>query len=92
MVQLLDPHMTTGKTVASTMQTFVGKVMSLLFHMLSRFVIAVLPRSKSLLISCLQSPSAVILEPPKIESVTFSIVSPSTCHAVMGPDAMTLLF
>ena len=74
------------------MQTFVSKVTSLLFHMLSRFVIAVLPRSKCLLISCLQSPSAVILEPPKIKSVTFSIVSPSTCHAVMGPDAMILLF
>ena len=84
--------MTTGKTVTLTRQTFVGKVMSLLFDMLSRLVMAFLPRSKSLLISWLQSPSAVILEPPKIKSVTVSIVSPSICHKVMGPDAMILVF
>ena len=80
--------MTTGKTKAVTRWTFVGKVMSLLFNMLSRFVIAFLPRSKHLLISWLQSPSAVILEPPKIKSVTVSIVSPSICHEVMGLDAI----
>ena len=80
--------MTTGKTIAFTRWTFVGKVMSLLFNMLSRLVIAILPRSKPLLISWLQSPSAVILEPPKIKSVTVSIVSPSICHELMGPDAM----
>ena len=103
--------MTTGKTIALTRQTFVGKVMSLLFNTLSRFVIAFLPKSKCLLISWLQSPatmvileppkiksavilepqkikSAVILEPPKIKSVTVSIVSPSICHEVMGPDAV----
>ena len=79
--------MTTGKTIALTTRTFVGKVMSLLFNMLSRFVIAFLPRSKRLLISWLQSPSAVILEPKKIKSVTVSTVSPSICHEVMGPDA-----
>ena len=84
--------MTTGKTVTLTRQTFVGKVMSLLFDMLSRLVMAFLPRSKSLLISWLQSPSAVILEPPKIKSVTVSIVSPSICHKVMGPDAVILVF
>ena len=72
--------------------TFVGKVMSLLFNMLSRFVIAFLPRSKCLLISWLQSPSAVILEPKKIKSLTVSIVSPSICHEVMGLDAMILVF
>ena len=79
--------MTTGKTIALTRQTFVDKVMSLLFNMLSRLVITFLPRSKRLLISWLQSPSAVILEPPKIKSVTVSIVSPSISHDVMGPDA-----
>ena len=80
--------MTTGKTITLTRQTFVGKVMSLLFKMLSRLVIAFLPRSKHLLISWLQSPSAVILEPKKIKSVTISIVSPPICHEMMGPDAM----
>ena len=84
MVQLSHPHMTTGKTIALTRQTFVGKVMSLLFNKLSRLVIAFLPRSKRLLISWLQSLSAVILEPPKIKSV--SIVFPSVCHEMMGPD------
>ena len=79
--------MTTGKTIALTRQTFVGKVMSLLFKMLSRLVITFLPRSKRLLISWLQSPFAVILEPPKIKSDTVSIVFPSICHEVMGPDA-----
>ena len=76
----LTSILTTGKTMALTRQTFVGKVMSLLFNMLSRLVIAFLPRNKRLLISWLQSPSAVILEPPKIKSVTVSIVSPSICH------------
>ena len=76
--------MTTGKTKALTRWTFVGKVMSLLFNMLSRFVIAFHPRSKRLLISWLQSPSAVIFKPPKIKSVTVSIVTPSVCHDVMG--------
>ena len=85
-VQLSHPYMTTGKTIALTRQTFVDKVMSLLFNMLSRLVIAFLPRSKHLLISWLQSLSAVILEPPKIKSVTVSTVSPSTCHEVIGPD------
>ena len=80
--------MTTGKTIALTRQTFVGKVMSLLFNMLSRLVITCLPRSKHLLISWLQSPPAVILEPKKIKSVTVSIVSPSIHHETMGPDAM----
>ena len=84
--------MTIGKTIALTRQTFVGKVMSLLFNMLSRLVIAFLPRSKHLLNSWLQSPSAVILEPPKIKSVTVSVVSPSICQEVMGPDAMILVF
>ena len=88
MVQLSHPYMTTGKTIALTRQTFVGKVTSLLFNMLSRFVIAFLPRIKSLLISWLQSPSAVILEPKKRKSVTISIVSPSIGHEVMGLDAM----
>ena len=92
MVQLSHPYRTAGKTIALTRQTFVGKVMSLLFNMLSRFVIAFLPRSKHLLISWLQSPSAVILEPKKIKSVTVFIVSPSICHEVMGPDAMIFLF
>ena len=84
--------MTTGKATALTRQTFVGKVMSLLFNMLSRLVITILPKSKRLLISWLQPPSAVILEPPQIKSVTVSIVFPSICHEVMGPDAMILVF
>ena len=84
--------MTTGKIIALTSQTFVGQVMSLLFNMLSRLVITFLPRSKHLLISWLQSPSAVISETPKIQSITVSIVSPSICHKVMGPDAMILVF
>ena len=88
MVQLSHPYMTTGKTIALTIGTFVGKVMSLLLNMLSRFVIAFLLRSKHLLISWLQSPSAVILELPKIKSVTVSNVSSSICHEVMGLDAM----
>ena len=92
MVQLSHPYMTTGKTIALTRQTFVGKVMSLLFNMLSRFVLAFLSRSKHLLISWLQSLFSVILEPKKIKSVTVSIVSPSICHEVMGPDAMILDF
>ena len=91
-VQLSHPYMTTGKTMALTRQTFVGKVMSLLFNMLSRLVITFLPRSKRLLISWLQSPSAVILEPPKIKSDTVSTVSPSICHEVMGPDDMVFVF
>ena len=91
-VQLSHPYMTTGKTIALTRWTFVGKVMSLLFNMLSRLVITFLPRSKRLLISWLQSPSAVILEPPKIKSDTVSTVSPYVCHEVMGPDAMILVF
>ena len=86
-VQLSHPYMTTGKTIALARRTFVGKVMSLLFSMLSRLVIAFLPRSKHLLISWLQSPSTVILEPRKINSATVSTVSPSICHEVMGPDA-----
>ena len=89
-VQLSHPYM--GKTIALTRQTFVGKVMSLLLNMLSRLVINFLPRSKHLLISWLQSPSAVILEPPKIKSDTVSTVYPSICHEVMGPDAMILVF
>ena len=91
-VQLSHPYMTTGKTIALTRWTFVGKVMSLLLNMLSRLVITFLPRSKCLLISWLQSPCAVILEPPKIISDTVSIVSPSIYHKVMGPDAMILVF
>ena len=91
MDQLSHPFMTTGKTIALIRRTFVGKV-PLLFNMLSRLVITFLPRSKCLLISWLQSPFAVILEPPKIKSVTVSIVSPSICHEVMGPDAMILVF
>ena len=83
-VQLSHPYMTTGKTTALTKQTFVGKVMSLLLNMLSRLVITFLPRSKRLLILWLQSPSAVILEPPKIKSDTVSTVSPSICHEMMG--------
>ena len=92
MVQLSHPYMTTGKTIALTILAFVGKVMSLLFNMLSRFVIAFLPRSRCLLISWLQSLSTVILEPKKIKSFTVSIVSPSICHEVMGPDAMIFVF
>ena len=84
--------MTTGKTIALTRWTFVGKVMSQLFNMLSMLVITLLPRSKRVLISCLQSPSAVILEPKKIKFDTVSIVSPSICHEVMEPDAMILVF
>ena len=84
--------MTTDKATALTRQTFIGGVMSLLFNMLSRFVIAFLPRGKRLLISWLQSPSAVILEPKKMKSLTVSTVSPSICHEVMGPDAMVLVF
>ena len=88
-VQLLHPYLTTGKTIALTRRTFVDKLMSLLLNMLSRLVITFLPRSKHLLISWLQSPSAVILEPRKIKSAT---VSPSICHEVMGPDAMIFVF
>ena len=84
--------MTTGKTIALIRQAFVGKVMSLIFNTLSRFVIAILPRIKRLLISWLQSPSTVILEPPKIKSLTIFIASPSICHEAMGPDAMILVF
>ena len=83
--------MTTGKTIALTRGTFVGKVMSLLLNMLSKLVIAFLPRSKRLLISQLKSPSAVTLEPKIIKPVTVSILSPSICHEVMGPDAMILV-
>ena len=90
-VPLSHPYMTTGKTIALTRWTFVGKVMSLLFNILFRLVITFLPRSKRLLISWLQSPSAVILEPRKIKSATVSTVSPSICHEVMGPDAMILV-
>ena len=91
-VQLSHPHMTTGKTIALTRWIFVGKIMSLLFNMQSRLVITFLPRSKRLLISCLQSPSGVILEPPKIKSATVFTVSPSICHEVMGLDAIILVF
>ena len=91
-VQLSHPYMTKGKTIALTRQTFVGKVMSLIFNMLSRLVITFLPRNKHLLILWLQSPSAVILEPQKIKSDTVSTVSPSISHEVMGPDAMILVF
>uniref|UniRef100_A0AC11ENL5 Uncharacterized protein n=1 Tax=Ovis aries TaxID=9940 RepID=A0AC11ENL5_SHEEP len=91
-VQLSHPYVTTGKTIALTKRTFVGKVMSLLFNMLSRLVITFLPRSKHLLISCLQSPSAVILKAKKIKSDTVSTVSPSISHEVMGPDAMIFVF
>ena len=84
--------MTTGKTIALTRQTFLGKVMSLLFNMLSRLIIAFLPRSKRLLISWLQSQSAVILEPKKIKSVMVFIVPPSICHEVVGPHAMIFVF
>ena len=91
-IQLSHPYMTTGKTIALTRQTFVGKVISVLFNVLSRSVITFLPRSECLLISWLQSPSAVILEPPKMKSDTVSTVSPSISHEVMGPDAMILVF
>ena len=91
-VQLSHPYMPTGKTITLTRRTFVGKIMSLLLNMLSRLVITFLPRSKSLLISWLQSPSAVILEPRKIKSDTVSTVSPSISHEVMGPDAMIFVF
>ena len=91
-VQLSHPHMTTGKTIALTRWTFVDKVMSLLYNMLSRLVITFLPRSKHLLISWLQSPSTVILEPPKINSAAVSTVSPSICDEVKGLDAMILVF
>ena len=91
-VQLSHPYMTTGRTIALTRLTFVGKTISLLFNMLSRLVITFLPRSKCLLISWLQSSSAVILEPQNIKSDTVSTVSPSICHEVMGPDAMILIF
>ena len=91
-VQLSHTDMTTAKTIVLTRWTFVGGVMSLHFNMLSGFVIIFLPRSKRLLISWLQSPSAVILEPPKIKSAAVSTVSPFICHEVMGPDAMILVF
>ena len=91
-VQLSYLYMTTGKTIALTRQTFVGNVMSLLFNMLSRLVITLLPRSKCLLISWLQSPSAVILEPQNIKSDTVSTVSPSISHEVIGPGAMVLVY
>ena len=92
MVQFSHPYMTTGKTIALTTQNFVRKVMSLLFNMLSRFVITFHPRSKCLLISWPQSLSTVILEPKNIKSIIVSIVSPSTFHEVMGPDVMIFVF
>ena len=92
MVQLSHSYVITGKTIALTRQTFVGKVMSLLFNVLSKFVTAFLPRSKHLLISWMQSPSAVILELKKIKSATVSIVSPSICLEMMGPDDMIFVF
>ena len=92
MIKLSHPYMTTGKTIALTRQTLVGKVMSLLLNMLSRWVIAFLSRSKCLLISWLQSPTAVILEPKKIKSVTVSTFSLSVGHEVIEPDAMILVF
>ena len=92
MVQLLHPYMTTGKALDLTKRTIVSKVMSLLFNILSRFVIAFLPRNKCILNSWLRSPSAVIQEPKKIKSVTISTVSPSICNEVMGPNAMILAF
>ena len=91
-VHLSHLYMTTGKTIALSMRTFVDKVMSLLFNIQSRLVVTFLPRSKHLLISWLQSPSAVILEPKKIKSVTVSTFSPFIYHEVMGPDAMILVF
>ena len=92
MVQISHPNMTTGKPIVLTRWTFVGKVISLLFYMMFRLVITFLPRSKRLLISWLQSPSAGILEPPKIKFLAVSIVSPSIYHEMMGPDAMILVF
>ena len=92
MVQLSHPYMTTGKTINSIGWTFVGKIMSLVFTMLSRLAIDFLPRSKCLINSWVQSPSSVILEPKKIKSVTVSTVSPSICHEVMGPDAKIFVF
>ena len=92
MVQPSHPYVTTGKTIAVTSRTFVGKVMSVLFNMLFRLVMAFLPRSKRLIISWLQSPFVVILETKKIKSVTVCIVSLSICHKVIGPDAMILVF
>ena len=91
-VQISHPFMTTEKTIALTRRTFVGKVMSLLFNILSRLAIALLPRNKHLLISWQQSPSAVIWEPGKIKPLTVSIVSPSICHEVTGPEAMIFVF
>ena len=91
-VQLSHPYMTAGKTIALTRWPFVGKVMSLLFNMLSRLVLTFLPRSKHLLISWIQSPSAVILEPPRIKSATVSTVSPSICYEMMGLDVSILVF
>ena len=91
-VQLSHPYMTTGKTIALTRWTFVGKVMSLLFNMLSRLVFTFLPRTQRLLILWLQSLFSVILEPKKIKSVTVSVVSPSICHEVMRLDTMILVF
>ena len=92
MVQLSHSYKTAGKTIVLIIQTFVGKVVSLFVNMLSRLVIAFLPRSERLLISWLQSPSAVILEPPKIKSDTVSTLSPSISHEVMGPDAIIFVF
>ena len=92
MVELSHPYMTTGKTIALTIWAFINKVMSLVFNMLSRFVIAYLPRNKHVLISWLQSRSTVILEPKNIKSVTVSTFSPSICVEVMGLDAMILAF
>ena len=92
MVQLSHPYMTNGKTISLTRWTLVGKVMSLLFNMLSRLVITFHLRSKHLVISWLMSPSTVILKPKKIKSVTIFIASPSVCHEVMGPDVMILVF
>ena len=91
-VQLSHPYLTTGETIALTRRTFLDKVMSLLFNMLSSFIIAFLPRSKRLLLPWLQSPSAVILEPRKIKPLTVSIVSPFICHEVMGPNAVIIVF
>ena len=88
MVQLSHPYMTTGKTIVLTRQTFVSKVMSLIFNILSRFIIAFLPRGKHLLISWLQSPCTVILQPKKIKFHTVSIVFPSVCHEIMGPGGI----
>ena len=91
-IPISHPYMTTGKTIALTRWTFVGKIISLFFNILSRLVITFLPRSKRLLISWLQSPSAVILEPKKIKSDTVSTVSPSICHEMMGPECHDLRF